>query len=501
MFNYFDNDYEQIDYNKPYESGNWHQFFDAFLSLIRENKLALHSLAVTSNIHLVEIDSDEETLYMKYMPQGQALTAFIDGNYDINVSERFLIDQKMNVYNLVTLLTHEIMHYTLGHIDEYDLDRELGIVDEREHLIKNTVQDAVINSMISKSFKFDPKYTDMFEKMYDKGKLPEAFLRPLSNIEQVDAKMVYENLYRKTSATMNEIRNAIEDNQEEEDGGEYVLLGGHGLGGRMAADGINSGSGDKDAFDNAAKDVVGEVVENNKDARNGDAPGQGCDPNATDMFVMVINEFIDGVDEVNFIDQVPYMSQSGTFYSYLEKSLIRAKSDVTIRGVYPTPYDRRQLLYKLLGIPQFFYRNRLPDTAVKAIAYIDVSGSTQSYHKVFLSSIRYSAEHFEHAYPFSTYVDVKTTFDEFCDGKYETSGGTNDCWARHMIENDIKNAVVYTDGDFSGDSWKELSLDPEVNIVIVYTSDYINETYFRNIENRVLDKYKVDPHGHMSEVR
>jgi len=490
------------DYSKPYEAGQWNAFFDAFLALVRDFKFALYNFCNASDISIITMGSEEEEAYSKMFEKGgNKPTAFIDGNYSMKVFERFLVEQRVDCYMFCTLLTHEIMHYALGHLDEYDIDRELGIKPE-EALIKNTIQDAIINAMIARNFNFDQRFTKLFEQLYKHDEMPQGMLRPGSQFPEPDIQDVHDRLYSKASATGYEIRDIIEEHSE--GGGskqDYILLGGHGMGGG----GNKSQPGNQqnqDMLNNAAAEVAQEIVDSHDEfIHEGEGAGgdemdssHDCDPNATILATYKLKEFINNVEDIDFAEQVIYMSAEATFNSELEKDFLNIQSNAITRGIVPTPFDRRAMLYRLMNIPQFFFNRRKPDTSIKAVAYIDVSGSTYEFHPVFISSIRYSIEHFERIIPFST-VTAECTVDEFCEGQYHSTGGTNDCWAMHMVQNGIKNAVVYTDGCFGGRWWQELKDDPEVNLIVVYTANYIQKEYFNSLREKIIDEFSIDPKG------
>jgi len=264
----------------------------------------------------------------------------------------------------------------------------------------------------------------------------------------------------------------------------------------------------KEDFESGVADVSQEVVDNNKKYSRGrdqdvqtdeERGGKDADPYATELATYTLEEFIKCSSSPDFVDQIIYASSEPNFNSSLEKDFFTMKSNISTRGILPTCHDRKQIMFKLLGIPQAFYRIPMPETSIRALAYIDVSGSTWEYHGVFISSILYNLESFEKVVPFSTVVD-ECTIDQFKSGTYKSTGGTTDCWAGHMIKNNIKQAVVYTDGYFGGPAWQTLKEDSQVQIVVVYTSNGHDSAYFNNMEERIVSQYVIDSKGNYKKI-
>lgn len=507
----------------PYQQGQWDQFYNTFLQFVRKYKFVLYSFASITKMDLIPIDSPLEEAYKKMMPYGQ--TAFIDHKYRIRVFERFLVEKQLNAYEFTTLIIHEILHYALGHLEEFAQDaRDKVNPYEADAQLKNIVYDALINSTIALNFNYDQRFTSLFEKMYEHDKVPECLLRPGGKLPNPFDQETYDALYSPESCSFYELRDLIERNSDPNggDGQTIVLLGGHGapnpysspmeiegLPDEAFADGCGmDDSITKEQIEEAMKDVVEDItkeVENNAGGRGDQQQaGGGADPFATTVVTQILKDFIKDIDGDSFYKDLILVPNPATFEQVMEKSFFEVKSDKLTRSVWPTMYDRRQMTNRALGIYQPFFSSPMPDQRVHAVAYIDVSGSTTNYHKVFLSSIAYNIQDFDRIFVFSTVVR-EVSEDDLRAGRYYTTGGTNDCWAAHMLEENIEAAVVFTDGWFSGTSYKEMN--PSIHrLMVVYTEgDYVRDEYFSKIEKEVgqdviVKEWKVSPTGAFREV-
>lgn len=497
-------------YNLPYEKGQWDYFFDSFLNLCEDNKFILYSLPNIASYNLIEEGSDLE----KRKDSG---TAYIDMNKNIFIYESFLLKNKINVYEFTTVIMHEVLHYALGHLKLFkaiheekkkasSLEEKIGQINtrNREHMITNIVTDAIINSTISKAFNFDKDMTSLFTKLYSEdGKRIdpatgeehsgyENFLRPFSTFEDPYKEAVYEDLYSPDSTTYNEIRSAIEEDCPEGAGG-VIFIGGHGEEGMENED---------EDFSKELEDFIKDMSDA-LDSNDGRLPKESCgpgkyNPDKGKTAEHILKEFLQEIKDYGFYDNMLIVATEGDFNTFIEKDLMRMDKNNSSQTVIPNPYDRSGILAMTLGMYKPFYEIALPEQRAQVCAYIDVSGSTTSYHKVFLSAIRYSLERFSRIFEFSTYVH-ECTPEDIEKGVIRTSGGNDACLYRHMKEHNITKAVVFSDGQHL-EHVKKDECPENLELINVYMDRGYTDGYITEILPCIVSRYIVSPTGEFKMV-
>jgi hypothetical protein len=495
----------------PYERGNWDQFYEYFLDVLRKYKFAFYNFINTAKTILIEEDSDlEKQVQLPYGhkdEKGNELggTAFIDLKKDIYIFERFLLEKQINCYELAVIMMHEIMHHALGHMEELKKDALDKNHNPREtnQLVKNIIFDALINSTITRKFNFDQRITSFFEKLYDATKKPDNLLRPGSSFEDPFDQEVYDNLYSKESATFYDLKSLFD-----EDGGESgqttILIGGHGAsgpsnGGELEAefDGnpedLPEFDGNPEDLNEAFEEAAEGIIKDMSDKSN--PGGHEANPNARQQFEKVMQDYLTSKQH-DLEEDVLLIPTPAEFKHFIDHAFMKIQHNQKRRKVFPHMRDRRMIAYKAMGIHQVFYRVPKKDEAVHAVAYIDVSGSTDAYHHIFFSTIYYNLAHFDAIYAFSTFVHPCSE-EDVEKRRFKTSYGTSDCFIEHMIENKIDNAMIFTDGYIGGDHLKELNVENTKFVIVFMDADRGESSgeWFKPVEQCIEEIYTISPEG------
>ena len=214
------------------------------------------------------------------------------------------------------------------------------------------------------------------------------------------------------------------------------------------------------------------------------------------IFLQTLKDFINRIEASDFYDNLVWYASPVTLGQSMNVDFLRMKKDWVGRGVVPNSHDRRWPVYKLLGIKKPFYVKPTPEDDFKVYAYVDVSPSTRDWHRSFLSAIKFNFDYFEKVFGFSTFVN-EITYDNLQSGKYTQGGGTSDCWAKHMIDNGIDKAVIFTDGEFYGD-WKN-ELPEGCELLVVYTDPGWSSYYFKDMRG-VRQGYTITSGGRFKKI-
>jgi hypothetical protein len=527
----------------PYQAGQWDLFYDTFLNLVKDYKFALYNLVCICNIRMIPIDSPENK-YLSNLIYGKTARIIAKpGNLTMEVFEEFLVENKINAYEFTTLIIHEVMHSALGHMNILNKPEKKS---SQELMLDNIIYDAVVNSVICKKYNLQPEFQTMFEKLYKADELPYAFLRPNSQITDPYLKQVYDALYSEDSVSMYELKQAISGSMPEGGTTTIILLGSHGepqvgedgkiqatLGeddsdepcdnnedsedggngkdeqdGNQDGEGGNGKSGSDVIIDPEIQSAIAEALK--ELSESGQKPGtrkakkgsQGCDPTATTLYEEIVDEFFSEYHHDPTQD-IPIVSTPVGLKQTLEKDFLKIRGDRSTRRVFPHHKDRKLALYGAMRVHQPFFKCPLPDMNLYVTAYFDVSGSTDAYHKIFFDSIRYNIDYFDEVYAFSTFV-YKCSESDIANNKFQTSGGTNDCWMEHLTNQGNYNrdygriAYVFTDGCFNGSFWTNLDVK-NTKIIVVYMKDYMTTTYFDQFPEAVYKTYKIHPNGQWDE--
>lgn len=118
----------------------------------------------------------------------------------------------------------------------------------------------------------------------------------------------------------------------------------------------------------------------------------------------------------------------------------------------PQTQDRRAQLQRLLGAHPLLWQGRIARPARepegRVTVYLDVSGSMSAWLPVLLDALSASAPIVRWPLQgFSTQVHPISR-EEIAQGRFRSTGGTHiGCVARHLIDRQVRRAVVITDGD------------------------------------------------------
>lgn len=344
---------------------------------------------------------------------------------------------------LVMLTLHELHHVILGHTRLYP----------RVTLIDNLVFDAVINSMLCHLFP-DTPYTSLFCDFYDEAKFPECLLRPptnwapntpvavpraLAGRRYRSLAALYRKLYSPIGASYDELRDALTAH-----GGVYLFDFGKLLGDHSEESEGASSSGDLERRAPELLAQVRRIVEQWPLPPN---PNKGR--SAVHAFLhsrtVAIRPITNRESLVSIFRKIADISHHGNSIRQL------AAEETWVEGPIPR-IDRRSAVMTSLGRRPMLFRDKIETRRVRSAGnrvhvYVDVSGSVQSLTGALYGAIL-SCHEFVHpvVHLFSTEV-VNATLKQLTEGFCKSTGGTDiECVTDHMDKNNIRRAVLVTDG-------------------------------------------------------
>ena len=371
---------------------------------------------------------------------------------------------------LVMLTLHELHHVILGHTRLYP----------RVTLIDNLVFDAVINSMLCHLFP-DTPYTSLFCDFYDESKFPECLLRPPSNWVPNTTVAVpsalaghrcrslaalYRKLYSPIGASYDELRDALtaHDGMIQFDSGK--LLGDHG----EESEGASS-SGD---LETRAPELLAQV---RRMVEQWPLPPNPIIGRSVHAFLhsrtVAIRPKTNRESLVSIFRKIADISHHGNSIRKL------AAEETWVEGPIPR-IDRRSAVMTSLGHRPMLFRHtietrRIRRTGCRVHVYVDVSGSVQSLTGALYGAIL-SCREFVHpvVHLFSTQV-VDATIRQLTEGFCKSTGGTCiECVTDHMNKNNIRRAVLVTDGYVGAPSLGSSAILKRSQIGVALTPGNIN---------------------------
>lgn len=162
------------------------------------------------------------------------------------------------------------------------------------------------------------------------------------------------------------------------------------------------------------------------------------------------------------------------------KSMFEKERKVTsIVPIRPTSRDMGLVAAGI--IPPFWHNvDKFQSHKNKNIAiYLDVSGSVTCYLPKLLGIIKNLHKGIQTIYCFSNFVSEHSV-QELTKGQYKSSGGTDfDCIGKHVLENEIDKAVIFTDGYADLYSVKPDVLKKQLqDAAVVYFGEHVNKNNF-----------------------
>ena len=333
-----------------------------------------------------------ELEYTKEVPTA-AVTA--EEKFTLKINPDFECEYVECPEDLAGILLHELLHVVLRH-RHYPCNK-----------LYNFCCDAWINAYINK---IAPELTGVFVRFYDKNKFPQNFLRSKASNLEGKYKRLYNKLYgNPSSVAVPDIVELFKNYENEIE--RTTTVGG----------------------DNPPKkgEEVVEYVEKviNKNRR----AGKGGE----------LSNALSDIKYNNSLDRAARLAAMASSRG----QLISLLSEDRTRTVVPSRLPRTAGAYFTMNMNPFFYEEQQNQGQNKLHVYFDVSGSVTSELDFIMGAVLALKESYElNLYQFSTQV-IEVGLEEVKAGKIKSTGGTCfNCVARHIQENNIENALLFTDG-------------------------------------------------------
>lgn len=359
-------------------------------------------------------------------------------------------------------ILHEMLHPVIG-----DMSREMSE-------LRNFASDAVINAMI---YNLGLSTGELFENFYSGSEGIQALLRPNSQPPK-NLRGVYLNLYGGSSTltrakalstldVSDAIRVICPDQVK-----DVTLIGSHASGQpTQTADGEPIDPDDLGLpadVQSSIAETMADNIANGKYSRPGAGYGSHTRNSYIDILLAKASLKRKVYDEFICRDNINKLI--GEF------SIAPPEPSVV-----PTQISRRDALLISQGVMPVFYNvsQEEPDEQAGLHVYMDVSGSVWSDLPRALGVIRALHGVIDTIYQFSNVV-VRTSVNDMVNGKkaeIDTTGGTDfDCVIEHAIENGVKKALVFTDGDAGCKKENQERMKQHIEKMgIVYFGSYINK--------------------------
>ena len=343
---------------------------------------------------------------------------------------------------LLMLVLHELHHVILGHTRLY----------QRVTPLDNLVFDAVINAMLCRLFPCY-EYTSFFTEFYDDDDFPACFLRPadgwdpdgtgspippaLHDEAYSHLAELHEALYSETGVTYSELRIALAPHVEESQIDLKCLIGDHSEEGE--------GSSSDGQIENHAPILFDELRRIVERWPRPPIPIKGRSPHEMlEERTVLVPRRSDRSKLEWLLRRIGGDSRRGR---------LRKPSFESTPVMSPIPRaDRRAIVLTALGSRTLLYEHGLPvkrhvKAGERVHVYLDVSGSIGDLVRPLYAAIlrcQYLVHRVVHL--FSTEVS-DVTLAELRKGVCHTTFGTSiDCVADHIRENQVRRAVLVTDG-------------------------------------------------------
>jgi hypothetical protein len=341
---------------------------------------------------------------------------------------------------LLMLVMHELHHVLLGHTTLFPTVTAA----------QNLMFDAVINGLVCRMFPAR-HHTAFLTGYYDQAMFPHCLLRPPPgwpesprNAAGIDAlpaarrsmgRQLHRALYSEGGATYAEIFELLPKLLPHDGLGDVPLIGGHGAGGATA--------GGLETRSPVLFDIVREIVERWP---------QPPDP--------IRGRSLADVLKTSTVDPRPRPSNRALLRRLIAQvadrspggSARRIDQDATIVQQPLLSLDRRSAVLRALGRTPLLQAGPLPmrwaaRSGHRVHVYLDVSGSMEGVLDALYGAILDCREHVHpRVHLFSTAI-ADVSLEEMRRGVRKTTGGTGiHCVARHMADNQIRRALLVTDG-------------------------------------------------------
>lgn len=332
--------------------------------------------------------------------------------------------------HLFMLIMHELYHLILGHTKLF----------VRHDEIDNIAFDAVINSMLCKMF---PKkcYTSFFTNINSDSDPIGSILRPIGEKTPNNVRPLLEKLYNSDQGTYYDVYKYIakmfKTNKIDAKDGKPVFLGNHDV--------------NNSVINPTLKELLDGII--SKWPKELTITGRDLGGNVEDK---IFGEY--KKERKEEIKMKRLLKKAGINIGYIYNDRISMSNCLeNINTFIPNYKDRstltksyfynRQLLYK----KEEYINTLTKENKSNTIVYLDVSGSVDNDIKKMASLLLIPYKNKEiKLYTFSTVVN-ETTYKDFKQGKYKTTGGTNiECIFKHFFELNKskrgKKILILTDG-------------------------------------------------------
>lgn len=392
------------------------------------------------------------------------------------VNPEFVAKHAQSPEKLLMLVMHELHHVLLGHTTLFP----------RVTRIQNFVFDAVINGIVCRMFP-EKDHTAFFTDYYDAGEFPQCLLRPppgwpdetviaggIAALPEPQRQLVGEvhaALYSPTGATYQEvfdalpkilIKNAIEG---------IPLLGGH--------DGYESGT-KLERCSPVLFDIVRSIVEQWPQPPD---PIRG-------------RSLADVLDQTTIVSHRPRSSRS-VLRRLIHKvagyggtgSVRRLRVDVTQASTPIPGMARRSMILRALGEEPLLHpgevawRRKAP-SGERVHVYLDVSGSMDAVKGALYGAVL-DCEMLVHpvVHLFSSRV-ADISLAELRRGVCKSTGGTDiACVAEHMATNQVRRALLVSDGWVGKPRGQHQDTLASVKLAIAFLGENINPTDLKEVAN------------------
>ena len=380
----------------------------------------------------------------------------LDGVPEIHINPDFVQQYATTPEHQFILIYHELMHMILRHGTK--------IREPNDDIIA----DALINAMICCQYP-QARYTRFFTNLYDAKKFPQNLLRPYSKFKTSAHKRKYRRLYSFIGLSWYDLKHLFKDMEKREkeshpdaDWEPPTLLGTHG-----ETEASDMGDEILEPIASKMKRSIKESlqqelrIEKNKTYRK-----LLRRPEHTPSSAMrVANKgYEQGFSSNVFLRSTDKLQRRIEKRREIEKQLTQhAKQSVSskviaaIKNMFPkiplmTPIpnfrDRYAIVANEMGLYRPFYKNpTLPRDYGACSIYMDVSGSMGGFVRLVYRVASDCKDYLdEKIYLFSNIISPITK-EQLVKGVIKSTGGTDfDIIISHMHENNIKKAVIFTDG-------------------------------------------------------
>jgi len=388
-------------------------------------------------------------------------------SFNIIINPNFVKEHCTRSEHLALLICHELFHILFGQV--CFLDREDGIEEQK---IKGIALDTIINVFLYYFFNKEERFVDFLTNFYEEDIFPQNLLRPDSNPSKMPLSIArfYQDLYTSLEGCSADLYEKLKNSFSSIDN-PIILIGNH-TGEEKDKKIEDSVIGQyMSGFIDEVEKVVEKLTPENEeweDDKETQLEKIAGFRNLLKKFIKNFRKNIKNKEEIeNAMRKLGTPNASSKLAGLINKSVLGETS----RSVIFSPYDKRSISAMLLKIPRPFHKKKnLPKQSemTKCTIYIDVSGSVNDYIPVFMGVVKACEDKIGDIYLFSNKVE-KIEKSDFISGKYKTTGGTDDCWLEHIIENKIKKALIFTDGyfDFTEKNISRLTKDVELIFALV----------------------------------